>query len=255
MNTPDKYQDVKDKIIQIRSSNKRIERSYGYRRIYRELQKLGVTLCKNTIRRITKQMGININLYSKRTSGYHSYKGHVGRIAPNKLKQTFDETRPYQVLLTDVSQIKMKDGNNGYISSIIDEGTREVLSVKVSTTPNLKLIEQTLIETNKHLPKNSKAILHSDQGWQYQNNKYQKWLKDNQMEQSMSRKGNCLDNSPMENFFNLLKREELYFDWPKDINDLKKQCEDYKYFFNHQRITETLKGLTPVEYRNQALMI
>ena len=102
----------------------------------------------------------------------------------------------------------------------------------------------------------SNLIFHTDQGWQYQHESYQKLLTDKGVKQSMSRKGNSIDDGLMENFFGLLKTE-MYYDQEdeyKTIDDLIKAIEDYIYYYNNDRIKSRLKGLTPIEYRNQALI-
>ena len=93
------------------------------------------------------------------------------------------------------------------------------------------------------------AILHSDQGWQYQHKDYQKLLKDNQIIQSMSRRGNCLDNAVMENFFGLLKSELLYLQKFDSVEHFLKELEEYLRYYNEKRIKEKLNGMSPVQYR------
>ena len=100
-------------------------------------------------------------------------------------------------------------------------------------------------------------IFHSDQGWQYQHNSYQKRLKEKNITQSMSRKGNSLDNGLMECFFGLLKSEMFYEQEAKykTLEELEKAIEDYIYYYNNKRIKEKLKGLTPASYRSQSLLV
>ena len=96
-------------------------------------------------------------------------------------------------------------------------------------------------------------LLHSDQGWQYQHEINQKLLKENGIIQSMSRKGNCLDNAVMENFFGLLKSELFYFEKFKSIEDFREKLDEYIDYYNNRRIKVKLKGLSPVEYRTKSL--
>lgn len=199
-------------------------------------------------------LGLKVVIYSKRTSVYSSYKGNVGRVAPNIVNQSFDAKSPLTVLHTDVTQVRLGNGKWGYISAITDEASREVLAAIVSASPNKTLIKDTLDELAKHLPEGYKPILHSDQGWQYQISEYQTRLKKMGIIQSMSRKGNCLDNAPIESFFSLLKRERLNRYPIKDIAVLRVMVNEYINWFNNKRISRTKKGLTPVEYRNQALI-
>ena len=93
-----------------------------------------------------------------------------------------------------------------------------------------------------------RTTIHSDQGWHYQHNKWVKTLKENNVFQSMSRKGNCLDNSPMENFFGLLK-QEMYYGEAYPYEELKTRIEDYINYYNNKRIKKKLAGMSPVQYR------
>ena len=102
------------------------------------------------------------------------------------------------------------------------------------------------------IPDHTGLILHSDQGWQYQMQQYQHRLKKKGIRQSMSRKGNCLDNAVMENFFGLLKSELLYLQKFDSAEHFIKELRDYIYYYNNYRIKAKLKGLSPVEYRTQS---
>ncbi|MBQ5480505.1 MAG: IS3 family transposase, partial [Clostridia bacterium] len=105
------------------------------------------------------------------------------------------------------------------------------------------------------IPDNTNLILHSDQGWQYQHKQYQNRLKEKGVIQSMSRKGNCLDNSIMENFFGLLKSELLYLREFESLEEFRDELEKYIDYYNNQRIKSKLKGLSPVQYRIQSLLV
>jgi len=104
------------------------------------------------------------------------------------------------------------------------------------------------------LPAKVNLILHSDQGWQYQHKAYRRMLISKQIKQSMSRKGNCLDNAVIENFFGLLKSELLYLQQFDSIDHFKAELVDYLHYYNNKRIKAKLKGLPPVVHRQQALL-
>lgn len=93
--------------------------------------------------------------------------------------------------------------------------------------------------------------MHSDHGWHYQHGRYQKMLKDKGIVQSMSRKGNCLDNSMMENFFVLMKNKLLYVNHHNSIEEFEKELKQYIWWYNNKRIKLRLKGMSPVQYRAQ----
>lgn len=163
---PDKYAKVKSFIrdTYYRSSRE----TYGYRRIHAKTAQAGFPYCEETIRRLMRQLGIKCDIYSHHTSGYHSYKGRVGKVAPNLLKQEFNETLPLTVLHTDITQVALENGTKGYISTVTDEASHEVLANCVSHSPNKILVKATLDELQKHLLPGARVTLHSDQGWQYQ---------------------------------------------------------------------------------------
>lgn len=107
------------------------------------------------------------------------------------------------------------------------------------------------------IPNNTNLILHSDQGWQYQMKQYQEMLKEKGIKQSMSRKGNCLDNGCAENFFGILKSELFY---PKEkeyknLEELEKDIIEYIEYYNNSRIKSKLKGMSPVQYRQHSMLV
>ncbi len=116
----------------------------------------------------------------------------------------------------------------------------------------MEMVNTMLHDAFSKLGPEDTPLLHSDQGWQYRMAGYQAKLKEQGMTQSMSRKGNCLDNAVMENFFGTLKSECFYLNRFSDLNELRKAIEDYIYYYNNERISLKLKGLSPVEYRIQA---
>lgn len=247
---PDKYKSVKKFITKKFESSRQ---TYGYRRMHFETIKAGFPYCEETIRKLMGELGLKVDIYSKHTSIYHSYKGTVGRIAPNILNQDFSAIKPFTVLHTDVTQVKLADGKWGYISTIEDEASGEILSVAISNSPNKKLIRNTLIGLKTKLSASMNPIIHSDQGWQYQMKEFRQQLKELGMTQSMSRKGNCHDNAPIESHFSLLKRECLNRYKIRNIKQLRHLVNDYTDWYNNERISLNKNGLTPVEYRNQAM--
>ena len=102
------------------------------------------------------------------------------------------------------------------------------------------------------IPIGVEPLLHSDQGWQYQMNEYRRLLKAHNITQSMSRKGNCLDNSAMENFFGRLKTEMFFGETFASVEDFKQKLEEYICYFNNERVSLTLKGMSPVQYRTHS---
>ena len=256
-NCHDKYAKVKKVILQITKQGQvRGRWTYGYRRVNQKLRAMGIHLADMTVNKLMAELGVQVTLFNRHRNGkYSSYKGKVGKIADNLLKQQFNAKVPYQVLHTDVSQVRLANHNWAYISSITDEASKEVLAFQVSSHPNRQLITATLNELLTKLPDDITPIIHSDQGWHYRLGYYTQKLADNDFIQSMSRKGNCHDNAPIESFFHLFKTELLDgFPPCKDLTEFKSLSSQYIHYFNYERISLKTKGMTTVEYRNHTLV-
>lgn len=181
-----------------------------------------------------------------------TYRGTLGPIAPNRLERDFTATKPNQKWVTDVTEFKAKDGNKVYLSPILDLFNNEIISYTLSYSPNWAQVEKMLKLAVKRLDKTSGSILHSDQGWQYQMAAYRQILAEHGIIQSMSRKGNCLDNAAMESFFGRLKTECFYSREFNTREEIVNAVRDYLDYYNHRRIQLKLKGLSPIQYRKQS---
>ena len=188
-----------------------------------------------------------------RMKKYRSYTGEVGRIAPNQLKRDFEATAPNQKWVTDVREFALF-GQKLYLSPIMDLYSRDIVSYTISDRPVLSMVSTMLNNALQNISENPNLILHSDQGWQYQHKTYRQTLKDKGIRQSMSRKGNCLDNAVIENFFGLLKSELFYLQKFESMEHYKAELIDYLDYYNYRRIKAKLKGLPPALHRQQALM-
>ena len=197
-----------------------------------------------------KQLGL---VCCVRIKKYHSYKGEVGKIAPNLLNRDFYAQKPNEKWVTDVTEFSLF-GKKLYLSPILDLHSGYLVSYTISERPVLSMVTDMLNKAFINIPDNTNLILHSDQGWQYQHKQYQRMLHNKGIRQSMSRKGNCLDNAVMENFFGILKSELLYLQKFESMEQFKQELEDYLDYYNNRRIKTKLKGLPPAVYRQQALM-
>lgn len=258
-----KNDDIMNTIIDIYYVHKA---RYGYRRITLELINRGYIVNHKKVKRLMSKMG----LYARTPKAkYKSYKGDMNGTVKNILldkvvdeanhktyyERNFKTERCNEIWSTDVSEFHIAAGKL-YLSPILDLHNREIVSYNISTSPNYEQIKDMLAKAFNKYKDLKGLILTSDQGWQYQMQEYHNALEEKGIIQSMSRKGNCLDNSPMENFFGKMKNE-MFFGYEYTFNtleELKKEMEDYISYYNNQRITEKLKGLTPVEYRNQSLI-
>lgn len=179
---------------------------------------------------------------------YRSYKGNYGYVAKNLLNRNFKATKPNQKWVTDITQFALLN-TKLYLSPIIDLYNGEVISYTLSERAYFQGVEEMLEKAFKRIPDNTNLILHSDQGWQYQLERYQNLLKDNGIRQSMSRKGNCLDNACAENFFSILKSEFFYNKEFDSVNQFKHELDEYIYYYNNNRIKLRLNGKSPIQYR------
>ncbi len=189
-----------------------------------------------------------------RMKKYCSYKGEIGKIAPDLLERNFESTAPNRKWVTDVTEFSLF-GQKLYLSPILDLYSRDIISYTISDRPVFSMTTDMLNNAFEYIPSGTNLILHSDQGWQYQHKQYQRMLKAKGIRQSMSRKGNCLDNAVMENFFGLLKSELLYLQDFDSMEHFKVELIDYMDYYNNRRIKAKLKGLPPALHRLQALAV
>ena len=248
MKKTDKYINEKEIIKEIFNENKK---RYGYRRITMELRNRGIVLNHKTVQKLMKECGLICLIRRKK---YRSYKGEIGKIAPNVLERNFYAEKPNQKWVTDVTEFAVND-KKVYLSPILDLYNGEIVSYNISLHPTFHQTMDMLEKAFNKIPDNTNLILHSDQGWQYQMKRYQFMLKEKGIIQSMSRKGNCLDNSVMENFFGILKTEMFYGNRFNSAEQLIEEIEHYIDYYNNRRIKVKLKGLSPVQYRIQSLEV
>lgn len=248
MKKPDKYEAVKAVIAGIFHEN---HGRYGYRRITLELHKRGHIVNHKTVQKLMKQLCLKCMVRIKK---YKSYRGKVGKTAPNLLERNFKATKPNEKWVTDVTEFALF-GKKLYLSPILDLYNGEIVSYNISEKPTFYQTTDMLKKAFEKITDDTQLILHSDQGWQYQMPKYQNMLKEKGIRQSMSRKGNCLDNAVMENFFGLLKTELLYLQEFNNIDHFVKELIAYIDYYNNKRIKSKLKGLSPVQYRIQSIKV
>lgn len=245
----DKHADLKQRITKLYHQHKG---RYGYRRITAALKQLGSHYNHKLIAKLMRHLNLSARIRRQR---YRSYKGVQGKIAKNYLKRQFHADRPNTRWLTDITEFKVGD-HKLYLSPILDCYNNEIISYTLSKRPTYdlvsKMLDKALDKIDTH--QNNRLMLHSDQGWHYQMRPFSKALKQHGIKQSMSRKGNCLDNALMEGFFGTLKCETIYIEKPKSIEQLEQQIHEYMHYYNNERIQLKLKGLSPVQYRTQSLI-
>ena len=186
--------------------------------------------------------------FKRKSRKYSSYKGEVGKVAPNVVNRDFIATRPNQLWLTDVTEFRIKSKEEKiYLSPILDVYNSEIISYHPTIELTNSMLDKALRKISEE--DKNKLIIHSDQGFHYQHSSWSCKLEENNIIQSMSRKGNCLDNSPMENFFGILKQEMFYGIEFKNYKELIKEIGKYIEWYNKDRIKTKLKGMSPINYR------
>lgn len=246
-----------DKILEIRKTNP----EYGFRRIHGELKtdkNIKIVINKKKVQRICQELAIQCTLFGrKKTTKYNSYTDKKNKANPNRLNRRFETNIEYQKITTDTTEFKYYEKINGrliikklYLDPFMDLYNREILSYSIAPNPSADDVMEALNKVIKITDAcKYRRTFHSDQGWLYKMKKYKRTLKENRIFQSMSRKGNCYDNSVMENFFGLLKQEMYYHRIYSSYDELKSSIEKYIYNYNNNRIKEKLGYLSPVKYR------
>ena len=243
----DKYAQAKAEIAAIHHENKG---RYGYRRVTDELHNRGIMLNHKTVQRLMRELGLICRVRMKK---YRSYKGEKGTTADNILNREFQAKKPNQKWVTDVTEFRLF-GEKLYLSPILDLYSGDIVTYTLSDSPNLLMVTTMLEQAFAKIPDNTGLLLHSDQGWHYRHKQYVQMLQAKGVKQSMSRKGNCYDNSVMENFFGHLKSELLYLQEFESIEHFKTELIEYLDYYNNRRIKARLKGLPPALHRQQALL-
>jgi len=220
---------------------------YGVRRVYHELINRGLKVNHKRVQRLMYCMGLKGKRPKEK---YHSYQGNVGKVADNLINRDFRTTKPLEKWTTDVSQFSFSWGKC-YLSPILDMHTNEVISYDLSQSPNMEQIRRMLEGGLGRFSSLKGLIFHSDQGWQYQHAYFRDTIKEKGIIQSMSRKGNCYDNSIMETFFGRLKNEMFYGCEKayRSYEEFSEAMADYIYYYNNERIQAKTKWMPPVKYR------
>ena len=220
---------------------------YGVRRITASLRLKGHHINHKVVQRIMKKYHLK-GKTPKKIRKYSSYMGTVGKVAENLLKRQFNVDVPNKVFVTDVTEFKFSWGKV-YLSPVMDLYNREIIGYDIARHPDFNQIKRMMDSALKGRTITKEALFHSDQGWQYQMKEFGQILKSYGITQSMSRKGNCHDNSVMENFFGRLKVEMFYGEEKtfRDFDDFKEKLEEYILWYNKERIKEYLHWKSPIQ--------
>ena len=257
MKKEDKDRRLKGQIKDLYEKNTHKNEKYGYRRICDCLRAMPEYSHINhkKVQRLMKEMGLFGYISKTGARKYSSYHGTVGKVADNVVKRHFKARRPNALWSTDITEFKLPACDNAkvYLSPIKDFCDGSIVSYSYSTSPNMALVHEMQDKALDRLPCLAGLVFHSD----YQHETYVKKLDNHCITQSMSRKGNCLDNSKMETFFSTLKKA-IWFGHEKDyksVEDLYAAIDTFIKWYNEERIQHKLKGLSPLQYRKQAFKL
>ncbi|MGG4108365.1 IS3 family transposase, partial [Paenibacillus lautus] len=222
---PDKDSELKDVIQAIYEEH---QGRYGYRRIRDELVNRGHHVNHKKVQRLMNVLGLKCLVRMKK---YRSYKGLIGKIAPNILERNFLAEKPNEKWVTDITEFKLF-GEKLYLSPMLDLYNGEIITYTIGSRPIYSLVSTMLDQAFNRLADEDTLLIHSDQGWHYQMKQYRHALKERGVKQSMSRKGNCYDNAVIENFFGIMKSEFLYINEFESIEQFKQELSTYIDYYN-----------------------
>ena len=213
----------------------------------------GERIADKTVLKMMRERGLRCGI--RRETDYHrynSYRGRVGETFENVLGRDFAADGPWRKMGTDVTEFRCSFGK-AYLAPVYDFGSKEIVAWSISERPDMEQQREMLAALAAAKPSWARPVMQMDMGWQYQHAGFVGALREMGVVQSMSRKGNCIDNGATEQVFGHIKDE--FFrgrDWG-DFESFKRDLEEYIVHWNTTRRQVKLKGLTPVEFRDQAL--
>jgi len=247
-------QKIIDEMHKVRKAHK----DFGCLRMTHELREAGYLVNKKKVARLLKETGLSVTSYTRKSRKYSSYRGDTGKPRKNLIHRRFYTSVVHQKITTDTTEFKYYERDmtgelrqkKVYLDPFMDLFNSEILSFRISKRPNAKAVMDALEEAIQITDDcQYRRTFHSDRGWAYQMGAYQSELKKQTIFQSFSRKGNCLDNSPIENFFSLLKQEVYYGQIFHSYEELEGTIVTFIDYYNHRRIKQKLNWMSPINYR------
>ena len=220
---------------------------YGSPRIHHVLIKEGMFCSRKKVAKIMRKNQIQSKIRKKWKPVNQSSKENAVA-SPNLLKQNFVTTAENVAWLSDITYVHTNESWL-YVAAVLDLYSRKVVGLSMSKNPDTTLVMRALQQAICHRQPKSGLIVHSDRGCQYTSSQYRKFLKKCSIVQSMSAKGNCYDNAPMESFFHTLKTEHIFGHKYVTREQAKQSIFEYiEVFYNRQRLHSTLGYLSPVQF-------
>jgi transposase InsO family protein len=231
-----------------------IMRAYRFKGFNKGARQLKMTLENNfqtimnlkKIRRLMKKFGLYCPIRKANPYKRMAKALKTSHVAPNKLERKFKDGNPNQILLTDITYLTYDLNQRAYLSGIKDGVTHEMHGYKVSRNLDISFVEDSVNQLYK-IVLDPKALMNSDQGTHYTSHAFQRCLKELGIEQSMSRRGNCWDNAPIESFFGHMK-DEINLINCKTFEDVVKAIDEYMDYYNNYRYQWNLNRMSPKAY-------
>jgi transposase InsO family protein len=251
--TPPKEKDWNDYLL-IKEIFDKGKGKYGWRTIQMKLLDRKIIMNHKKIERIKKKYGLITKIRRKNPYRAIMKKTAEHRTFKNILDRNFNQERVNKVFSTDITYLPY-NGRMAYLSAIKDLATKEIVAWNLSMQINMDLVLETVekLKKNTSISSLKDALIHSDQGFHYTNPSYIYSVKEMGMIQSMSRKGNCIDNAPIESFFGHFK-DDVDYRSCKTFEELKTMVDEYMRYYNNERHQWDIQKMTPVEYRNHLLL-
>lgn len=250
-NTPKDYNDY----LLIKEVFDKGKRRYGWRTIQMKLRDKGIKMNHKKISRIKNKYNLITKIRRRNPYKEIMKKTREHRTFENILDRNFQQISPRKVFCTDITYLPFNN-RMAYLSAIKDIASREIVAWNLSRHLQMDIVFDTIqsMKEREDVSSLKSILIHSDQGFHYTSPDYISKIKELKMVQSMSRKGNCIDNAPMESFFGHFKDEVDYKNC-RSFEELKDLTAEYINHYNTRRRQWNLKKMTPVEYKNHLLSV
>lgn len=252
LNSNQEDKEAKD-VLMIKEVFDKSKGKYGWRMIQMRLKDKGIIMNHKKIQRLKNKYKMITKIRRRNPYKAIMKKTEEHKTFENKLNRNFKQTEPFKVFSTDITYLPY-NGKIAYLSAVKDLASKEAVAWNLSQHLQMDIVLDTLkkIEENPEISASDEIMIHSDQGFHYTNPQYADRVKGMGMVQSMSRKGNCIDNAPIESFFGHFKDDVEYKDC-KTFEELKIKVDEYMNEYNNERHQWGIQKMTPVEYRNHLL--